>query len=94
MSKIITYTLDSDGTVPPFVLDGGYFPAASGGQSPQDWLLMGIAEDTAPGDGFSDADAIEAYLVSIGAGSWTDLEGVPLDLPAQAASMWARMSES
>lgn len=28
MKRIIRYMLDGDGTVPKFVLDGGYFPSA------------------------------------------------------------------
>lgn len=92
MSKIITYTLDADGTVPDFILDGGYFPSASDQESPQDWLLMGVASDTGPGDGFADAAAIESYLVSIGGETWTDPDGDPVDLAAQAASMWSRLS--
>lgn len=92
MSKVITYTLEADGTVPTYIIDGGYFPTGSGNQSPQDWLLVGVALDDAPGDGFADATAIESYLVSIGGQSWTDPYGQPLDLATQAASMWHRLS--
>lgn len=87
MSKIITYTLDADGTVPAYVLNGGYFATPSGQPSPQDWTLVGVATDAAPGEGFADADAIEAYLVSIGGESWTDPDGVPVDLAAEAAAI-------
>lgn len=90
MSKVITYTLQPDGTVPQYVFDGGYFPTPNGNPSPQDWTLMGAAVNGAPGDGFADAAAIEAYLVSIGGESWTNPDGSPVDLAAQAAAMWAR----
>lgn len=89
MSKVITYTLELDGTVPVYVLDGGYFPSPSGLASPQDWYLVGAATDAAPGDGFADADAIQAYLISIGGTSWTRPDGTPVDLAAQAAALWA-----
>ena len=91
MSKIITYTLEADGTVPGYVIDGGYFPTPSGDPSPQDLTLMGAAEDTAPGDGFADAAAIQTYLVSIGGESWTNPDGSPVDLAARAAAMWAKV---
>lgn len=89
MSKIITYTLEADGTVPVYILDGGYFPTPSGDASPQDWLLVGAAVDSAPGEGFADAAAIEGYLVSIGGESWTKPDGTPVNLAAQAAALWS-----
>ena len=88
MSKIITYTLEADGTVPQYVLDGGYFPAPSGESSPQDWTLVGAAADGAPGEAFPNAQAVEAYLVSIGGESWTDPDGLPVDLAQQAQAIW------
>lgn len=90
MSKIITYTLEADGTVPVYILDGGYFPTPSGQASPRDWTLVGVSTDAAPGEGFFDAAAIETYLVSIGGESWTNPDGSPVDLAAQAAAMWER----
>lgn len=90
MSKIITYTLEADGTVPVYILDGGYFPTPNDNPSPQDWTLVGVSTDAAPGQGFFDAAAIEAHLVSIGGESWTNPDGSPVDLAALAAVMWER----
>lgn len=92
MSKIITYTLESDGSIPAYVVDGGYFPSTSDLEPPRDMLLVGVADDSAPGDGFADVNAIESYLVSIGGQSWTDAKGSPLDLAEQAEIMWSRLS--
>lgn len=30
--KLIRYTLNKDGTIPDFVIDGGYFPKPNGGK--------------------------------------------------------------
>jgi hypothetical protein len=80
--KLITYTLEADGTVPAYVVDGGYFADTREGPSPQDWTLVGWATDDAPGDEVTD---LRAYLVSLGAESWTDAEGEPFDIDAAVA---------
>lgn len=63
MSKVVIYTLESDGTVPDFVLDGGYFPCAKASNPPQDWSLVGIAADNAPNDGLTKS-ALVAHVES------------------------------
>ena len=40
-NKIIKYNLTGGGTVPTYIDDGGYYPKANGGASPQDWDLIG-----------------------------------------------------
>lgn len=87
---ISVYRLNPDGTVPDFVIDGGYFPHKVEGSAPQDWDLLGITTEEAPGTPFSDVDALEAYLISIGGESWTDFDGAPVDLVAQASWLWSR----
>lgn len=87
---ISVYRLNSDGTVPDYVIDGGYFPHSAEGPAPQDWDLLGVTTEEAPGTPFADVDALEAYLVSIGGESWTNPDGSPVDLAAQAAVMWSR----
>ena len=41
--KIIKYTLLGNGKVPESMVDGGYFPKPNGGQSPQDYDLIGYS---------------------------------------------------
>lgn len=79
--KIITYSLNEDGTIPDFIVDGGYFPIPRDAASPQDLTLLGIAVDDAPGPVITD---VYAYLVSIGGESWTNIDGEPIDLVAAA----------
>jgi hypothetical protein len=85
---IATYVLNPDGTVPWFVADGGYFPDTREGSSPQDWMLVGVVDPASGLTGFADVDALTAYLVSIGGSDWTDIDGEPVDVAAQAAFVW------
>lgn len=87
---ISIYRLNADGTVPDYVVDGGYFPNATNGTPPQDWELVGVTTAEAPGTPFANVAALEAYLVSIGGEAWTDPLGAQVDLAALAATMWGR----
>lgn len=89
--KIITYVLNENGTIPDYVTDGGYFPDATEGASPQDWTLVGVATDEAPHDAFSDVNSLEEYLVSIGGESWTDIDNNPVNLLDSAQSMFDKL---
>jgi len=50
--KMIKYTLNSDGTIPDYVTDGGYLAKSNGSASPQDYDLIGVATDAAPQTGY------------------------------------------
>ena len=41
--KVIRYTLLANGTIPSDVVDGGYFIKQNGGQSPQDYDMIGLS---------------------------------------------------
>ena len=56
--KVTTYTLNADGTIPDFVDNGGYFPDSREGDSPQDWTLVGVCADDAPGDAMTEAELV------------------------------------
>jgi len=56
--KVTTYTLNADGTIPEFVDNGGYFPDSREGDSPQDWTLVGVCTDDAPGDAMTEAQLV------------------------------------
>lgn len=56
--KVTTYTLNADGTIPDFVDNGGYFPDSREGDSPQDWTLVGVCTDDAPGDAMTEAELV------------------------------------
>ena len=45
--KVIIYTLTETGEIPSYVTDGGYFAKPNTNPSPQDWDLLGLADDSA-----------------------------------------------
>ena len=64
-NKIIKYNLTAGGTIPTYIADGGYYPKANGGASPQDWDLIGATTDGSSETGLGEL-ANEAAIESIG----------------------------
>ena len=98
-NKIIKYNLESNGTIPTYIDDGGYYPKANENASPQDWDLIGAtvggSAETALGELANEA-AVKTYLDSY-TGEWTDqdpddrLDGtIPFDQDAAATGIWAK----
>jgi hypothetical protein len=59
--KLIKYTLNANGTIPEYVIDGGYFAVPNGGNSPKDFTLVGVANDDSLQTGFANEAALLAY---------------------------------
>ena len=73
-NKIIKYNLEANGTIPTYIDDGGYYPKANGGNSPQDWDLIGAGHDGGSATGIGELvskAAIKSYLDSY-TGDWTE----------------------
>jgi len=62
--KLVIYTLNADGTIPEYVMDGGYLPWSNNQLSPQDLDLVGVATDDAPQIGFASETDLLAYAES------------------------------
>ena len=60
--KLIIYTLLSDGTVPEYVLDGGYLACSNNKTAPQDLDLIGVATDQAEETNFANESELLAYV--------------------------------
>lgn len=60
--KVIKYILNEDGTIPDFIVDGGYFPVSNSGLSPQDLDFVGMTLDEGHNDDFIDAGSLTAYV--------------------------------
>jgi hypothetical protein len=95
-NKIIKYNLEANGTIPTYIDDGGYYPKANGGNSPQDWDLIGATTDGASETGLGELAnkaAIKSYLDSY-TGDWTEMndarEEVAFDQDAAATHIWAK----
>ena len=95
-NKIIKYNLESNGTIPTYIDDGGYYPKANGGSSPQDWDLIGAttngSDETGLGELANEA-AVKSYLDTY-TGDWTELndarEEVAFDQDRAATGIWAK----
>ena len=62
--KIIKYRLLANGKVPQSMVDGGYFPKHDGGQSPQDYDLIGYSLGWSGLGEFSNKQDFESYIKS------------------------------
>ena len=76
-NKIIKYNLTSQGTIPTFIADGGYYPKANGGASPQDWDMIGATVDGSSETGLGElanAAAVKSYLDTY-TSDWKERDG-------------------
>ena len=95
-NKIIKYKLTSSGTIPTFIADGGYYPKANGGASPQDWDLIGATTDGSSETGLGELAnkaAVKSYLDTY-TGDWTQDDGSggeeDFDQDAAATHIWSK----
>ena len=90
--KMIKYTLNSDGTIPDYVADGGYLAKSNGSASPQDYDLIGVATDAAPQTGYVNQAALLQYAQDsefVFTDPITD-EEIPLE--NVISSIWSKLS--
>ena len=95
-NKIIKYNLTAQGTIPTYIDDGGYYPKASGGNSPQDWDMIGATTDGSDETGLGELAnkaAVKSYLDSY-TGDWTEKndagEDVAFDQDVAATYVWSK----
>ena len=95
-NKIIKYNLTAGGTIPNYIEDGGYYPKANGGASPQDWDMIGATTDGSDETGLGELAnkaAIKSYLDTY-TGDWKQLnaagEEVAFDQDAAATNVWSK----
>ena len=95
-NKIIKYNLESNGTIPTYIADGGYYPKANGGASPQDWDLIGATIDGSSETGLGELAnqaAVKTYLDTY-TGDWTQPDGSggeeAFNQTDAAAGIWAK----
>ena len=95
-NKIIKYNLTATGTIPTYIADGGYYPKANGGSSPQDWDLIGATVDGSSETGLGELAnkaAIKSYLDTY-TSDWKQPDGSggeeDFDQDAAATGIWAK----
>jgi hypothetical protein len=62
--KLVIYTLNANGTIPEYIIDGGHLPWSNNQPSPRDLDLVGVAIDEAPQIGFATKAELLAYAES------------------------------
>ena len=95
-NKIIKYNLTAGGTIPTYIADGGYYPKANGGASPQDWDLIGATTDGSSETGLGELAnkaAVKSYLDTY-TSDWKDRDAndneVDFDQDAAATHIWTK----
>ena len=62
--KVVIYTLNADGTIPDYIVDGGYFACANDNASPQDLDLIGLATEDTEQPNFENKTKLLEYVKS------------------------------
>jgi hypothetical protein len=62
--KLVIYTLNADGTIPEYIIDGGHLSWSNNQPSPQNLDLVGVAIDEALQLGFATEAELLAYAES------------------------------
>jgi len=102
--KVVKYRLEADGTIPTWLKfgvpqgTGGMYPVADASTaSPQDWIMVGIADDGADISGaiaeISSKSDLQTYLTnSANANGWKDQDSdgndVTFNAAAHATKVW------
>jgi len=90
--KMIKYTLNADGTVPDYVLDGGYLAVENTNSSPQDYDLVGVAADNAPQAGYANEAALLAYAEEKNLEFKDPITEEIIPLETVISAMWSKLS--
>jgi hypothetical protein len=89
--KLVIYTLNIDGTIPDYIIDGGHFPYSNNNQSPQDWDFIGVANDDAEQEGFPNKEALTSYVESKGFESRDIITNEIIPLQSIIEFIWSKI---
>ena len=89
--KLIKYTLNTDGTIPEYVTDGGYLAVVNDGASPRDWDLVGVANDDAPQTSFANEAALLDYCQSKNFVFTDPITEEIIPLETVVSSIWSKL---
>ena len=88
---MIKYVLTPQGTIPDYVVDGGYLAWANGGTSPQDLDLVGVANDSATETSFANQAALLAYAQEKNFEFRTTITNEIIPLETVISSIWSKL---
>lgn len=86
---IISYVLNSDGTIPVNITDGGYFPVKNNNPWPEDLTLCGVATSVEQYHEFTTEQELCDYLTSV-CSDWKNPDGTPFDPVYNANWLWSK----
>lgn len=89
--KLIVYKLNADGTIPSYIINGGYLAWNNNGISPQDWDLVGVATDDAQQEGFANKESLTAYVESKGLEFKDTMTEEIIPISIVVDSVWAKL---
>jgi hypothetical protein len=90
--KIIVYTLNNDGTIPNYVIDGGYFPCENGGKSPMNLDLVGIATDDAIQNQFNSKQDLLNYVENKTVQQINPITSNPIPFELMVDYIWSKLN--
>lgn len=89
--KIIKYTLNLDGTIPNYIIDGGYLAVTNSNPTPQDWDLIGVATDEASEVGFATEADLLKYAQDLDLHFTNSLTNEPVSLEIIVGQIWDKL---
>ena len=90
-SKIVSYTLNLDGTVPDYIIDGGHLGWPNSKPFPQSLDLIGVATDQAPQPGFASEADLLSYAQIKGLSYLDTATDTISPLEEIISSVWAKL---
>jgi hypothetical protein len=89
--KIIKYTLNENGTIPDYIIDGGYFSVQNDLPQPQDFDLVGVASDDAPQQEFLNKNELLEYITNKNLSFKNTITGEDISLETMCDYVWNKL---
>ena len=89
--KLVIYNLNTDGTIPEYITDGGYLASSNSNASPQDWDLVGVATDAAPQTAIANEAALLTYCQSKNFTFTDPITEEVIPLETVVSSIWSKL---
>lgn len=89
--KMIKYVLTPEGTIPDYIVDGGYLAVANSGSWPQNLDLVGVANDSATETSFANQAALLAYAQEKNFEFKSTITNEIIPLETVISSLWSKL---
>ena len=89
--KLVIYTLNSDGTVPTEILNGGYLAVPNDKPWPQNYDLVGVTNDSNPKTGFTSEEDLLEYAISNNVSYVFDVPRTTIPLETIVSDVWSKI---